>query len=330
MLVKWRDCFLDQLVPKTPGRKSPRRIRISWTVDERNILRGFLARHSHSPASLSPSDRFSCVGCTDENLRTVAASIDLDTTRITDAQWFGFRDRMLTHFAHQMSGWVNDGVVTQKFDADAGGFVFTWNEEIRIAWMNIAEKVPRLSVETSPGRTQSGEEVESKDRGALHSAPPTLTQARLHDEMQPNLVSESSSSPNSNDSSDSSGSSCSGSSACSDSSESANPTNHSVSDFAAVKSESLTQHIRATRRRMVDLAMQERGFRFPSLPRDTAPVTSQRDKDVEAILAGLVRDRVRLWAQLEEAVDKADVNAWRRSTRFLRHAFSRLLHEDGQ
>ncbi|GKT67420.1 hypothetical protein ColTof4_14348 [Colletotrichum tofieldiae] len=129
---RWRNYFLDQLSPATPDTTKRRhRKQIQWTQDDKNLFRAFLAHHRHSPDSASDADRMTCKGCTDDELREIARRIGLDTEQVTDMQWMGIRDRMLTQFAYQLRKWIEDGKVRQGLDPKTTVEVFVWDEDVR-------------------------------------------------------------------------------------------------------------------------------------------------------------------------------------------------------
>ncbi|KAI8171481.1 hypothetical protein KHU50_005397 [Colletotrichum sp. SAR 10_65] len=185
LLTTWRRYPLAKLALKelTPGPKksAARRTQITWTTDDKNAFRGFLARHSHSPASLSKTDRWSCDGCTESRLQALAQnSLGLDTTRITPAQWAGVRDRMLTHFHYEMSRWVDDKKITQHVNGETGVETFAWDEAVRKSWVATADAPLKKPQEEQPQKVgqDKDDDVDMEDQDDDENAPPQPSPAQ--------------------------------------------------------------------------------------------------------------------------------------------------------
>ncbi|KAI8280926.1 hypothetical protein K4K59_008371, partial [Colletotrichum sp. SAR11_240] len=179
LLTTWRRYPLAKLALKelTPGPKksAARRTQITWTTDDKNAFRGFLARHSHSPASLSKTDRWSCDGCTEPRLQALAQnSLGLDTMRINPAQWAGVRDRMLTHFHYEMSRWVDDKKITHNVDGETGVETFAWDEAVRNSWVATADALLKKPQEEQPQKVGQDEDddVDMEDQDDDEDPPP--------------------------------------------------------------------------------------------------------------------------------------------------------------
>ncbi|WYZ36384.1 hypothetical protein EsH8_XIII_000036 [Colletotrichum jinshuiense] len=165
-LDMWRTYRLAELAARVPGAiKKKKRTQIHWTVDDRVLLRAFLARHAHSPDSVSAADRGSCGGCTDAALRKMAADIGLDTDRISDLEWLGIKDRMLMHFSGEMARWVDEGKVRREYNRETLCDTFVWDEATRSSWEKAGAALrPAPATDSASPRTGSGSEAGEDQR----------------------------------------------------------------------------------------------------------------------------------------------------------------------